>query len=95
MEISSTQIEQLRNTFLDELSAKGENGMLSQQGYIICIVVYFAIEIHPKDLNRVKNDDFWLERFLKHSKADQTKALNMLWGSVNWRKEFGTNGNLK
>lgn len=48
--------------------------------------------MHPKDLERVKKDDNWLNRFLMHHENNQTEALKMLWETVEWRKEFGTNG---
>lgn len=50
------------------------------------------IGVHPKDLLRVKNDDDWLERFLKHQKSEVEKAHEMLWTSVTWRKENNING---
>lgn len=50
--------------------------------------------MHPKDLERVKKDDFWLERFLMHHRGDAEKAHEMLWSAVTWRKEKNINGNL-
>lgn len=47
--------------------------------------------IHDKDLERVKNNDHWIKRFLMHNEGDETKSLQMLWNTVNWRKEFGAN----
>jgi hypothetical protein len=48
--------------------------------------------IHPKDLERVKKDDNWLNRFLLHVDSNQTEALNMMWETVTWRKDFKVNG---
>jgi hypothetical protein len=47
--------------------------------------------IHPKDLERVKKDDNWLNRFLLHVDSNQTEALNMMWETVTWRKDFKVN----
>ncbi|KAJ8924694.1 hypothetical protein NQ315_000845 [Exocentrus adspersus] len=47
--------------------------------------------VHPKDLERVKSDDGWLRRFLLHQENDVQNALNMLWTSVNWRKDNNVN----
>lgn len=48
--------------------------------------------VHPADLKRVKDSDDWLRRFLLHHDLDEKLALNMLWETVIWRKEFKTNG---
>ncbi|XP_018572291.1 motile sperm domain-containing protein 2-like [Anoplophora glabripennis] len=47
--------------------------------------------VHPKDLERVKTDDDWLQRFLLHQENNMQNALNMLWVSLNWRKENNVN----
>ncbi|KAL3284474.1 hypothetical protein HHI36_018635 [Cryptolaemus montrouzieri] len=47
--------------------------------------------IHPKDLKRIKEEDDWLRRFLLHTELKQTEALQMLWTTLQWRKEYGTN----
>lgn len=52
-----------------------------------------VVAIHPKDLDRIKTSDHWLERFLKHNEKNQQMSLEMMWESVKWRKEFKTNGN--
>ncbi|KAL1517251.1 hypothetical protein ABEB36_001038 [Hypothenemus hampei] len=47
--------------------------------------------IDSRDLVRVKNDNFWLQRFLAHHEHNIPLALKMMWVSLNWRKEFGVN----
>ncbi|XP_076271654.1 motile sperm domain-containing protein 2-like isoform X1 [Rhynchophorus ferrugineus] len=47
--------------------------------------------IHPKDLERVKRSDHWLQRFLAHQKQSVPKASKMMFTSLLWRKEFKVN----
>lgn len=47
--------------------------------------------VHPKDYERVKNDDHWLRRFLAHNKQNIPQAIKMMWTSLTWRKEFNVN----
>ncbi|XP_044762563.1 motile sperm domain-containing protein 2-like [Coccinella septempunctata] len=47
--------------------------------------------IHPKDLQRVKKDDNWLKRFLKHNDFKQKESFQMLWTVLQWRKENNVN----
>ncbi|GLV42809.1 uncharacterized protein CBL_03549 [Carabus blaptoides fortunei] len=47
--------------------------------------------IHPSDLDRAKNNDDWLRRFLLHHDLDMNPALKMMWDTCEWRKQFGTN----
>lgn len=47
---------------------------------------------HPKDIERIKSKDIWLQRFLEQEDLDPDASLKMLWGSCKWRKEFGANG---
>lgn len=47
---------------------------------------------HPKDIERVKTSNIWLQRFLEQQDLDMKAALNMLWETCEWRKNFGTNG---
>ncbi|KAJ8973394.1 hypothetical protein NQ317_002762 [Molorchus minor] len=49
--------------------------------------------VHPKDLERVKTDDNWLQRFLLHQEGNVPNALNMMWTSINWRKDNNVNDN--
>lgn len=52
-----------------------------------------SLAVHPKDLERVKTDDFWLQRFIVHNKNDIKKATDMLWTSLIWRRDNNINGN--
>ncbi|KAK4877311.1 hypothetical protein RN001_009817 [Aquatica leii] len=47
--------------------------------------------VHPDDLERIESNDDWLRRFLLHHDSNEKEALNMLWDTVLWRKEFKTN----
>lgn len=49
---------------------------------------------HPKDIERIKSKDIWLQRFLEQEDLDPDASLKMLWNTCTWRKEFGTNGML-
>ncbi|KAJ8962975.1 hypothetical protein NQ314_005692 [Rhamnusium bicolor] len=73
MSVSKNLIEELRITFLNDVSTKGNES------------------VHPKDLERVKNDDDWLRRFLLHNECNVQIALNMMWVSVNWRMDNHVN----
>lgn len=48
---------------------------------------------HPKDIERVKTSNIWLQRFLEQQDLDMTASLKMLWETCEWRKNFETNGN--
>lgn len=47
---------------------------------------------HPKDIERIKSTDIWLQRFLEQEDLKPDASLEMLWNSCTWRKEFGANG---
>lgn len=47
---------------------------------------------HPKDIERVKTSNIWLQRFLEQQDRDMKASLKMLWETCEWRKNFGTNG---
>ncbi|CAH0547264.1 unnamed protein product [Brassicogethes aeneus] len=47
--------------------------------------------IHPKDLDRIKTSNHWLERFLKHNEGNQKQTIGMMWECLKWRKDFNTN----
>lgn len=51
-----------------------------------------VLGVHPKDYERVKNDDHWLRRFLAHNESDILATIKMMWGSLTWRKDFKVNG---
>lgn len=48
-------------------------------------------EFHPLDLERVKDNDVWLGKFLDQVDFNFQDASNMLWNTLNWRKNFGAN----
>lgn len=50
---------------------------------------------HPKDIERVKSTDIWLQRFLEQEDLNPDASLEMLWKTCTWRKEFGTNGTIQ
>ncbi|XP_050301003.1 motile sperm domain-containing protein 2-like [Anthonomus grandis grandis] len=47
--------------------------------------------IHPKDYERIKQDNHWLQRFIAHKEQNVKEALDMMWNAVTWRKDFGVN----
>lgn len=46
---------------------------------------------HPKDLERVKTNNFYLEKYLEHNDLDMKLSLQLLWDILVWRKNFGAN----
>ncbi|KAH1002437.1 hypothetical protein HUJ04_008524 [Dendroctonus ponderosae] len=48
--------------------------------------------VNPKDYERVKADNHWLQRFLAHNDCNVSQTLKMMWTSLTWRKEFKVNG---
>lgn len=59
---------------------------------MLLIHTFIFVVIHPLDLDRAKNNDDWLRRFLLHHDLDMNLALKMMWDTCEWRKQFGTNG---
>lgn len=47
---------------------------------------------HPSDIERIKTRNIWLQRFLEQHDSDEKAALEMLWDTCKWRKEYGANG---
>lgn len=92
LDVSSEQIQELRSIFLKELEAKGESGENVRILEVRILKIIHNLAIHPADLERVKGSDSWLRRFLLHHDLNQKEALKMLWETVEWRKEFQTNG---
>lgn len=43
------------------------------------------------DVQRIKNNEFLVRRFLECNKNDQDDALEQLVDAMKWRKEFGVN----
>lgn len=83
-------IQEFRNTFLDEFNTKGESGKVYIKFFKYVLIGVFSV--HPADLERIKSSDDWIKRFLMHHDCDQKEALNMLWETVKWRRDFKTNG---
>lgn len=48
-------------------------------------------EFHPADINRIKENNNWLKRFLEHTENNVQEALTMLWDTCTWRRKFGAN----
>ncbi|XP_055915491.1 motile sperm domain-containing protein 2-like [Eupeodes corollae] len=46
---------------------------------------------HPIDLERVKTNNFYLEKYLEHNDLDMKLSLQLLWDILVWRKNFGAN----
>lgn len=45
-----------------------------------------------RDLDRVREEDTWLQHFLMHQKYKVADAVKMMDTTLVWRKEFGVNG---
>lgn len=61
----------------------------------ISLLFHFYFEIggfHPKDLERIKSTNIWLQRFLEQHDLNMKPSLDMLWETCEWRKNFGANG---
>lgn len=57
------------------------------------MILFFILGgFHPKDIERIKSTDIWLQRFLEQQDLDLKAALDMLWETCEWRKNFGANG---
>ncbi|KAL5291363.1 MOSPD2 family protein [Megaselia abdita] len=72
---TAEQIGQLREMFMTKLQSEKPS----------------CGEFHPKDLERVKTNDMWLGKFLDQVDFNFTEASNMLWNTLNWRKNYGAN----
>lgn len=61
-------------------------------------IIFFSLEksekYDPRDVERLQQDDNWVESYLvwRHNVVDET--LKMLDESFQWRKEFSVNGKL-
>ncbi|XP_063702878.1 motile sperm domain-containing protein 2-like [Culicoides brevitarsis] len=75
-QVSGEQIRELRQRFAE----KCENDGVPVKG-----------GFHPADLARINDNDIWLTKFLQEKDLNVNEALNMLWETCIWRKEFGTN----
>ncbi|KAH8366240.1 hypothetical protein KR093_010870, partial [Drosophila rubida] len=50
-----------------------------------------AAAFHIVDLDRIRNDDVWLRRFLEMYDLDMEAAFNKLWETCVWRRSYGAN----
>ncbi|KAH8270164.1 hypothetical protein KR018_005089 [Drosophila ironensis] len=50
-----------------------------------------ADPFHPTDIDRIRNDHVWLQRFLEMYDLDMDAAFNKLWETCTWRKSYGAN----
>lgn len=73
---SSEAVEELRKSFFDKLKLESENK---------------SNFFHPSDVDRVKNNEVWVNRFLTHHEGDMNEALNMIWETCEWRKSMKVN----
>ncbi|XP_031618036.1 motile sperm domain-containing protein 2-like [Contarinia nasturtii] len=71
-----TQIEELRTNFFERLEREGAP---CEGGF------------HPKDIDRIKSTNIWLQKFLEQHDLDMKEALKMLWDTCEWRKNYGAN----
>ncbi|KAH8302183.1 hypothetical protein KR044_003782 [Drosophila immigrans] len=46
---------------------------------------------HPVDLDRIRNEDLWLQRFLEMHDLDMDTSFNKLWETCVWRQSYGAN----
>ncbi|XP_030371885.1 motile sperm domain-containing protein 2-like [Scaptodrosophila lebanonensis] len=50
-----------------------------------------AAPFHPVDMDRIRNDNLWLQRFLEMYDLEMETALTKLWDTCIWRQEYGAN----
>lgn len=48
-------------------------------------------EFHPKDLQRLKNSDEWIIKFLNFSDGNMKVSFKQLWEALEWRQKYGVN----
>jgi len=46
---------------------------------------------HPIDLDRIRNEQLWLQRFLEMHDLDMEASFKQLWETCVWRQSYGTN----
>lgn len=52
----------------------------------------FAGSYHPNDLQRIENDDRWLDNFLNFHDYNVKDAFAQCVDTLAWRKRVGVNG---
>ncbi|XP_034483790.1 motile sperm domain-containing protein 2 isoform X2 [Drosophila innubila] len=50
-----------------------------------------AEPFHPIDLDRIRNEQLWLQRFLEMHDLDMESSFKQLWETCVWRQSYGTN----
>ncbi|EDW37730.1 GL21079 [Drosophila persimilis] len=50
-----------------------------------------AAPFHPVDIDRIRNDHVWLQRFLEMYDLDMEASMNKLWETCTWRESYGAN----
>ncbi|XP_011195969.2 motile sperm domain-containing protein 2-like [Zeugodacus cucurbitae] len=50
-----------------------------------------AVPFHHLDLERIRNGDMWLTRFLEMYDLDMQTSIDKLWETCIWRQQYGTN----
>lgn len=63
-------------------------------GVYCCFLLDKSDKYDPRDVERLQQDDNWVESYLhwRHNAVDET--LKMIDESFQWRKEFAVNGKL-
>ncbi|KAH8239084.1 hypothetical protein KR032_000502 [Drosophila birchii] len=46
---------------------------------------------HTIDIDRIRNDHVWLQRFLEMHDLDMDTSFNKLWETCEWRRSYGAN----
>ncbi|XP_034659088.1 motile sperm domain-containing protein 2 isoform X2 [Drosophila subobscura] len=50
-----------------------------------------AAPFHPVDIDRIRNDHVWLQRFLEMYDLDMEVSMTKLWETCAWRQSYGAN----
>ncbi|XP_050742801.1 motile sperm domain-containing protein 2 isoform X2 [Drosophila biarmipes] len=50
-----------------------------------------AAPFHPTDIDRIRNDHLWLQRFLEMHDHDMEASFSKLWDTCVWRQSYGAN----
>ncbi|KAH8415682.1 hypothetical protein KR222_008663 [Zaprionus bogoriensis] len=50
-----------------------------------------AVPFHPVDIDRIRNDHVWLQRFLEQHDLDMEASFTKLWETCIWRQSYGAN----
>lgn len=58
------------------------------------IVIKFSDDFHPRDVERLKNDDKWVADFLENHEYNVKSAFKQFIDTLEWRRDYGVNGEL-